>query len=87
MDVTFIGLPWGEREQSAKPDLFVQHNTQESVVDLNCAATVLNKAQSSEFVHEHIDPGTRRSHHLCQHLLRYFGKHLLRSILLAVACQ
>jgi hypothetical protein len=60
-------------------NLFVQYHVQQSVVDLNSAAIVLDKTEPSEFIHEHIDPGTRRSDHLRQHLLGYLGKRLLRS--------
>ena len=40
-------------------------------------AVVLDEAQSSEFVHEKIDPGTCCSNHLRQHLLRYFGERFV----------
>ena len=50
-------------------------------------AVVLDEAQFPEFVHEEIDPGPRRANHLRQHLLRYFGKHLLRLALLAIASE
>ena len=41
-------------------------------------AAVLDEAQFSEFVHEKIDPWACRADHLRQHLLRCFGKDLLR---------
>jgi len=55
----------------------VKDNTQEGIVDVDLAV-VLDEAQFPEFVHEKIDPGPRGANHLRQHLLRYFGKHLLR---------
>jgi hypothetical protein len=64
--------------------LLVQDNTQEGIVDVDLAV-VLDEAQFPEFVHEKIDPGPRRANHLRQHLLRYFGKHLLRMALRATA--
>jgi hypothetical protein len=57
--------------------LLVEDNTQEGIVDLDLAV-VSDEAQFSEFVHEQIDSRPRCTNHLCQHLLRYFGKHLLR---------
>ncbi len=48
-------------------------------------AVVLDEAQFPEFVHEKIDLGPRRANHLRQHLLRYFGQHLLRMALRAIA--
>ena len=48
-------------------------------------AVVLDEAQFPEFVHEKIDPGPRRANHLRQHLLRYFGQHLLRMASRAIA--
>src|SRR6267154_2047480 len=57
--------------------LLVKDNTQEGIVDVDLAV-VLDEAQFPEFVHEKIDPGPRGANHLRQHLLRYFGKHLLR---------
>jgi hypothetical protein len=56
----------------------VQDNTQEGIVDVDLA-TVLDEAQFPEFIHEKIDPRPRCANHLRQHLLRYFGKHLLRT--------
>ena len=49
------------------------------------SAIVTNEAEFPEFVHEKIDPGPRRANHLRQHLLRYFGQHLLRMALRAIA--
>jgi len=54
----------------------LQDNTQEGFVDLDLAI-VLDEAQFPEFVHEKIGPGPRCANHLRQHLLRYFGNHLL----------
>ena len=62
------------RESSS---LFVQDNTQEGIVDVDLAV-VFDEAQFPEFVHEKIDPWACCADHLRQHLLRYFGKHLLR---------
>jgi hypothetical protein len=60
--------------------LLVQDNTQEGRIDVDLAV-ILDEAQFPEFVHEEIDPGARCANHLGQHLLRYFGKHLLRLVL------
>ena len=49
------------------------------------SAIVVNEAQFPEFIHEKIDPRARCANHFRQHLLRYFGKHLLRLVLLAIA--
>ena len=57
--------------------LLVKDNTPEGIVDVDLAV-VLDEAQFPEFVHEKINPGPRGANHLRQHLLRYFGKHLLR---------
>ncbi len=64
--------------------LLVQDNAQEGIIDVDLAV-VLDEAQFPEFVHEKIDPGPRRANHLRQHLLRYFGQHLLRMALRAIA--
>ena len=48
-------------------------------------AVVLDEAQFSEFVHEEIDSGARCPDHFRQSLLRYFGDHFLRLVLLAIA--
>ncbi len=48
---------------------------------------VMNEAEFPEFVHEKIDPCARCANHFRQHLLRYFGKHLLRLGFLAVASE
>ena len=64
----------------------VQDNTQKRTVDMD-PTVVLDQAQSSEFVHKKIDPGSRRANHLRQHFLRNFGKHLLRMAWLAIAGQ
>jgi hypothetical protein len=56
----------------------VQDNVQKGFVDLKAAlrSTVLDESQLSEFVHEIIDPRSRRSDHLRQHLLRHLGQYL-----------
>ena len=74
----------GFQRTGSKPNLLVQDNTEEGIVDLNLAI-VLDEAQFSEFVHEEIDPGTCCSNHLRQHLLRYFGKRFLRMARHAIA--
>jgi len=56
----------------------VEDDTQEGIVDVDLALVVLDETQFPEFVHEKIDPGPRGADHLRKHLLRYFGKHLLR---------
>src|SRR5579863_260120 len=68
----------------AKANLVVEDNTQEGLVDLDLAI-ILDEAQLPEFVHEKIDPGPRCANHLRQHLLRYFGKHVLRMARRAIA--
>src|SRR5258706_9620329 len=64
--------------------LLVQDNAQEGIIDVDLAV-VLDEARFPEFVHEKIAPGPRRANHLRQHLLRYFGQHLLRMALRAIA--
>src|SRR6266849_6079791 len=71
---------------SAKVNLVVQDHAQEGIVDVDLAV-VLDEPQFPEFVHEKIDPRPRCANHLRQHLLRYFGKHLLRLALRAIARQ
>src|SRR6266478_2073675 len=66
--------------------LLVKDNTQEGIVDVDLAV-VLDESQFPEFVHEKIDPRPRCPDHLRQHLLRHFGKHLLRLALRAIARQ
>jgi hypothetical protein len=66
--------------------LVVQDNAQEGIVDAKLAI-VLDEAQLSEFVHETIDPWARCADHLRQHLLRHFGKHLLRLVRRAISRQ
>jgi len=73
--------------------LVVQDNTQEGIVDAK-SAVVLDEAQLPEFVHEKIDPWACCADHLRQHLLRHFGKYLLRLVQRAItreqqqgACQ
>ena len=63
--------------------LLVQDNTQERIVDVDLAV-VLNEAPFPEFVHEQIDPRPSCANHLREHLLRYFGKHLLSRALRAI---
>src|SRR6267143_2744977 len=69
-----------------KVKLVVEDYTQEGIVDVDLAV-VLDEAQFPEFVHEKIDAGPRGANHLRQHLLRYFGKHLLRMAARAVVCE
>ena len=64
----------------------MQDNAQEGRIDVDLAV-ILNEAQFPEFVHEEIDSGVRCANHLGQHLLRHFGKYLLRLALLAIACE
>ena len=68
---------------SESSSLLVQDHTQKGVVDANLAV-VLDETQFSELVHEKIDPRACRADHLCQHLLRYFGKYLLRLVRRAI---
>ena len=53
-----------------RPDvrLVVEDNTQERIVDVK-PAIVPDETQLLEFVHEKIDPGTRRADHFRQDLL------------------
>ena len=64
----------------AKVSLLVQDNSQEGFVDADLAV-VLDEASLPKFVHEKINSGPGCANHLRQHLLRYFGKHLLRLVL------
>jgi hypothetical protein len=65
----------------------VQDNTQEGRIDVETVIVVLNEAECPEFIHEKLDPRTRCANHFRQHLLRYFGKHLLRLGFRAVASE
>src|ERR1700723_4195860 len=64
----------------------VQDDTEQRVVYLE-PAVVLDESQFLEFVHEKIDTRTRRTDHLCQSFLGYFGNDPLGLLLLAVAGQ
>src|SRR6202051_422034 len=66
--------------------LLMQDNTQEGSVDVE-PAIVLNESQFLEFIHEKIDSGARCPNHLRQHLLRYFGNHFVRLVLLAILSE
>jgi hypothetical protein len=66
--------------------LLVQDNTQQGRVDVD-PAIVLNEAQFLEFIHEEINPRPRCPNHFRQRLLRYFGKHFLGLVLLAIASE
>ena len=66
--------------------LLMQDNTQEGSVDMQ-PAIILNEAQFLEFIHEKIDSGARWPNHLRQHLLRYFGNHFVRLVLLAILSE
>jgi hypothetical protein len=61
----------------------VQDNTQEGIVDVDLSV-VLDEAQFPEFVHEEIDMGARCPDHFRQSLLRHFGDHFMRLVLLAI---
>src|SRR6266851_3865570 len=67
--------------------LLVQDDTQEGRVHVETVIVVLNEAECPKFIHEKVDPGARCANHFRQHLLRYFGKHLLRLGFLAVASE
>src|ERR1700719_2613678 len=67
--------------------LLVQDNTQEGRANVETVIVVLNEAECPEFIHEKVDPGARCANHFRQHLLRYFGKHLLGLGFLAVASE
>jgi hypothetical protein len=47
----------------------------------------MDEAQFPEFVHEKIHPRPRCANHFRQHLLRYFGKHLLWLGFLAIPSE
>jgi hypothetical protein len=51
------------------------------------SAVVFDEAQVPKFIHEEVHSGARCANHLRQHLSRYFGEHLLRLVLLAIARQ
>src|SRR5579863_3406369 len=68
----------------AKVSSIVQDHTQEGIVDVDLAV-VFDEAQFPKFVHEEIDPRTRCANDLRQHLLRYFGKHLVKIARCAIA--
>jgi hypothetical protein len=46
---------------------------------------VFYETELPEFIHEKINPGPRCANHFREHLLRYFGKHLLRLAWRAIA--
>ena len=81
--VTLTQLPFVALSLCANIGLVVQDNTQEGIVDAK-SAVVLDEAQLPEFVHEKIDPRACCADHLRQHLLRYFGKYLLRLVRRAI---
>ena len=56
--------------------LFVQNNTQQGFVDLK-TAVVLDVSHLFEFIHEEINPGTRRPYRVCQRFLRYLTENPL----------
>src|SRR6266852_584943 len=58
--------------------LLVQDDTQEGRVHVETVIVALNEAECPKFIHEKVDPGARCANHFRQHLLRYFGKQLLR---------
>jgi hypothetical protein len=64
----------------------VQDYAEKGVVD-RYSTVVMDEAQFPEFIHEEIDSGARRPDHLRQSLLRYFGDHFLRLVLLAIASE
>src|SRR5580658_1547254 len=63
--------------KSQKFELVVQNNVEQRIVYVDLAI-VLNEAQFPKFVHEKINARPRCPDHLRQHLLRYFGKRLLK---------
>jgi hypothetical protein len=75
---------WGLLRQKLR--LLVQDDTEEGIVNVK-AAIVMNEAEVPEFIHEEVDPAARGANHLREHLLRYFGDHLLRLVLFAIARQ
>src|SRR6202049_375371 len=50
-------------------------------------SVVPNKAQFLEFVHEEIDASACGTNNFRQSLLRYFGNHFLRLVLLAILSE
>src|ERR1700676_4676212 len=88
---TWVALCWNTagpksptRCAAAKFSSIVQHHAEEGIVDVDLAV-VLDEAQFPEFVHEKINARARRANHLREHLLRYFGEHLLRLARIAIA--
>jgi hypothetical protein len=73
-------------DKRASWSLLVQDNTQEGFVDVDLAV-VSDEALSPEFVHEKIYPRASCANHFRQHLLRYFGNHLLGPVLRTIARQ
>jgi hypothetical protein len=83
LPVALMQPPFVDLTLCANIGLVVQDNTQEGIVDAK-PAVVLDEAQLPEFVHEKIDPWACCVDHLRQHLLRYFGKYLLRLVRRAI---
>jgi hypothetical protein len=56
-----------ENVRNRRQTLIVEHYVQQRTVNLQCAfctASVMNKTQLSEAVHEEADPGARSADHL-----------------------
>ena len=64
----------------------MENNAQKGSINVE-TAIVFNEAQFLEFIHLKIDPGASCPDHFRQRLLRYFGKHFLRLVLLAIASE
>jgi hypothetical protein len=84
--ISALERDFGSTAVTAAGDSVVQHHTQKRIIDLK-AAVIFDEAQLLEFVHEQIDARARGSDHLGQRLLRYFWKHSVMLVLLAVARQ
>ena len=67
--------------------LLLQDNVQQGGVDVKTAVAVFNEAEFPKFIHEEIHPAARCHDHFRQRPLRYFGKHILRLVLHAIATE
>ena len=66
--------------------LLVKDDTEERIVNVK-STVVMNKAKFPEFVHEEIYACASGANHLRQHVLGYFGEHLLRAVYHAITGQ
>src|SRR5580704_10823225 len=81
--------PIAMKQEGTRPKgscLIVQDNAQKGRINVE-PGVVLDEARFFEFVHEKIDTRAGCADHFGQHLLRYFGDHLLGLIFFAVTCE